>query len=244
MLVGTQTLEQSLDIDADLLVSDACPADVLLQRAGRCHRHARPRPPGYATAQILLVDPGDIEDRLTGRPQRPQLGAEGNGWAWVYGALPVAATLEWLRDHAEIELPRDARALVEAATHPESLDRLAERGDVWQIARNHGMGAEHASRRLAEVSVVEVSKPYKSQPTDPEEHIATRLGEAPVNVVTPGLVSPFTGGEIECLPFRYRWIGSAQWNADGEIVAALHGGGVLEVGGRQFRYDGDGLQRG
>ena len=106
------------------------------------------------------------------------------------------------------------------------------------------MGAEHASRRLAEVSVVEVSKPYSSQPTDPEEHIATRLGETPVNVVTPGLVSPFTGSEIDCLPFRYRWIGSAQRNADGEIVAVLLGGGLLEVGERQFRYDGDGLQRG
>ena len=243
VLVGTQTLEQSLDIDADLLVSDACPADVLLQRAGRCHRHARPRPPGFETAQVLIVDPGSIEDRLTGIPKRPQRGSDGNGWAWVYGALPVAATLEWLRGHAEIQLPRDARALVEAATHPDSLDRLAERGDTWRVSRNHGMGAEHASRRLAEVSVVKVSEPYDTQPTDPEEHIATRLGDALVNVITPGLVSPFTGSPIECLPFRWGWIASATRNADGEIVATLPGGGVLEVGESRFRYDRDGLQR-
>ena len=49
VVVSTQTLEQSLDIDADLLITDACPADVMLQRAGRLHRHDR-RSPGRIRA--------------------------------------------------------------------------------------------------------------------------------------------------------------------------------------------------
>ena len=61
-MIGTQTLEQSLDIDADLLISDLCPMDVLLQRIGRLHRHDLRRPEQFETARTSVLMPeGELD---------------------------------------------------------------------------------------------------------------------------------------------------------------------------------------
>ena len=62
VLVATQIIEQSLDLDFDLMVSDMAPADLLLQRAGRLHRHERPRPSGLEGATLIVCEPDIIDE--------------------------------------------------------------------------------------------------------------------------------------------------------------------------------------
>ena len=62
VLIATQVVEQSLDIDFDWLISDLAPVDLLLQRAGRLHRHERDRPPAHALPVLTVA--GLRADRL------------------------------------------------------------------------------------------------------------------------------------------------------------------------------------
>lgn len=62
IIVGTQVLEQSLDIDFDVLITDLCPMDLLLQRIGRLHRHARTDRPGeYKSARCLCLGTDELQ---------------------------------------------------------------------------------------------------------------------------------------------------------------------------------------
>ena len=101
VVIGTQVIEQSLDIDFDFLVTDLCPVDLLLQRIGRLHRHARHdafRPVGMKQAVCAVVGAGAEDETEAGSKA-------------VYGEYLLLRTREILPDR--ILLPTDISELVQ-----------------------------------------------------------------------------------------------------------------------------------
>ncbi|MDO4258512.1 MAG: CRISPR-associated helicase Cas3' [Actinomycetaceae bacterium] len=109
IVVATQVVEQSLDIDFDLLITDLAPIDLILQRMGRLHRHTRTRPQALASATCYV-------DMLPSRDQSdPQLDS---GAKWIYGdrdLLLTAGILDTIiQGRGVINTPDDIHNLIES----------------------------------------------------------------------------------------------------------------------------------
>ncbi len=138
IVVGTQVLEQSLDLDFDVMVSDLAPVDLLLQRAGRLHRHRRVRPPTLESPLLCVNAELDAEGI-------PLLSSD----RYVYAEYILRQTWEVLRGRQGLDLPGDYRTLIEAvydAPPPGPQSPLREAFDRMQ--RDNRLAEQEASMRL------------------------------------------------------------------------------------------------
>ena len=187
VLIATQVVEQSLDLDFDLLISDLAPMDLLIQRAGRLHRHMRdeqgnPLPPNS------WPDKRELPCFIIHSPE-PQEKAEGDWFkkafpkgAYVYpshGCLWLTAYL--LASKGALKMPDDARELIEAA-FDEKADEL-----IPPLLRQRDLDADgkwQADKSLAHINMLKLEEGYAATPNQWLEDMRTptRLGEMETTV--------------------------------------------------------------
>jgi CRISPR-associated endonuclease/helicase Cas3 len=251
ILIGTQTLEQSLDIDADLLITDLCPMDVLLQRIGRLHRHRRDaseRPPAYSDPKALVLTPPSHDLKPLLKRAAYGLGrfSEGGG---IYPDLRIVeATRRLIADQPVINIPADNRRLVEGATHPDRLAEIEESmGEEWSRHGQEVAGDTGANRTVANLHVLEIDKEFAGDPNmafPTDQKIGSRLGAEDwlIHFET-SPAGPF-GEPLKQIPIRSHLLpeGLAP-EALPERIETHDGVTEFNLGAARFRYSRLGLER-
>lgn len=137
LLVATQVVEQSLDLDFDEMISEIAPIDLLLQRCGRLHRHSRPDRFRDPVFHIALPE-GDSVD----------FGGSGSVYAPYYLLRTrMALTDSW-------SLPDDLRPLVEAVYGPEPSELPPGLAEHLATARQQWEKEQDKMRKDASVYLV------------------------------------------------------------------------------------------
>jgi CRISPR-associated endonuclease/helicase Cas3 len=194
VLVATQVVEQSLDLDFDLVVTDLAPVDRIVQRAGRLCRHARDAtgrrvagPDGRGTPVLWIYGPPLVEQPAND---------------WFSGFFPAGAavyrnhgqiwlTARLLAERGDIRLPEAARALIEGVYATGSCARVPPGLVAAQSAHD---GREKAKTSIAAQDVLKLELGYDAQQVGwfDEKRIVTRLGEESVTL----RLARWNGGEL------------------------------------------------
>jgi CRISPR-associated endonuclease/helicase Cas3 len=211
VLVATQVVEQSLDLDFDLMVTDLAPIDLLIQRAGRLHRHDR-GDRGIPT--MVLHAP-----RWVDSPSLNWVDDWNRGTAIVYpdhGRLWL--TMKIIRERNGIHVPEDARLLIEAVYGAGIEENIPEPLAAITIKQ---MGEGLACAAMSGYHAISPNGAYESDGTIrwQEERAPTRLGDPTVEWVLTSDAEPLNGSVPEST-VRLRL--AALVNADSDSSIKVH----------------------
>ncbi len=204
---GTQVLEQSLDIDADFMVSRFAPTDMLLQRLGRLWRHDEtPRCEG-AKPEAWLLAP-KLEKAIESPPQH-----FGDS-AYVYSPYVLCRSLEVWQNIENINLPSDIRTLIE-----QTYTSRNEQGSMSRWLHELDHGNRHRKGRIALQQLARIGLAEDGN-TLPESKAQTRYSETDSREVLilrgiyqdseKALLTLLNGSQVE-LPLQRHKLEKSEW---------------------------------
>jgi CRISPR-associated endonuclease/helicase Cas3 len=129
VLVSTQIIEQSLDLDFDLMITELAPVDLLIQRSGRLHRHGGKKRSRALEVPLLLIFSPEFNDDMV-----PDFGLSKK----VYSEYILLKSFLLLKDKEYMHLPEDIEKNVEAVyvndlekCPSHLIERLKEAEEKW-----------------------------------------------------------------------------------------------------------------
>lgn len=169
ILVSTQVVEQSVDLDADLLITELAPTDMLLQRLGRLWRHERGKRPTDVPKICIIKEEKSIEAFRKMEPGeiKQALGRK----AFVYAPYVLLRSLAvWqAMDQKPIIIPTHIRPLIK-----KTYDDLENEPDSWRELCSDWFGTDSAKKFMA----LRNSNLWQLALED-REGVQTRLNEIP-----------------------------------------------------------------